>query len=83
MATSSKLLTESSWTLISSLAFIGQTRSSDIIVTNSDSVPSGDVSFHEVTDNDNLAYPRPSSGSWYAKVKNGKGNAILVITDVG
>lgn len=56
------------WQLVTTTGFVGQKDANRAVeVCNADSLPSGIVACHKVSEGANLQFPAPTTGSWYVR----------------
>ena len=75
------LYLSTTWQRVTSSGFVGQKDKSTIVeVCNADSTPSGEVSRHIIEKVENLQFPAPITGYWYARTDTS--TAALTYTEV-
>lgn len=75
-----KIQLSSAWSLVTSTSFIGQIDGSKQVFIRNDTVIPTVNAAHVVNADQNLSFPAPLAGNWYARVQ--KGNASLTYTEV-
>ena len=78
-----ELTLTTTWQLVSANGFVGQKDASTAVeVCNADSLPSGTVDCHKVSEVENLQFPAPNAGSWYIRATTDDANQSFTFSEV-